>query len=286
MALTGFGLAHLLGGLIFWTLLSGTHRPDDLERNKIASILWFAPADLLSEDSGQGLQGPPKPVPASAAASKPAAPPAATAKAKSASPPPPAAAGAADTLRRLEQAPGAPGLLAELQKAPAPKPSPVPAMELELPPEGPPASAALFPRPPNKYITLSAVEDAPPPPQKPVLNLLDIANLNSIEQDSKSRAGESRRLDAVDAALQKALLDAWKPPAADLVPRHQRRATVELSVLRDGTLKNALLMGSSGSSALDDSITALLQKLTKISQSLPASYPKDRYAVRVNLQIE
>jgi len=137
----------------------------------------------------------------------------------------------------------------------------------------------------NKYITLSAISEPPPMPAKPTLNLLDIAKLNDLERARKASAS-SAGLDAVDSALQQTLMRAWVPPSIDLVPAHQRRVSAELSVLKDGTVKGAILVSLSGSEPMDSSVRAALARVTKIPESLPATYSKESYAVRVNLQIE
>ncbi|MES2595177.1 MAG: TonB C-terminal domain-containing protein [Verrucomicrobiota bacterium] len=137
----------------------------------------------------------------------------------------------------------------------------------------------------NKYITLSAIVDTPPAPSKASLSLLDIAKLNDFERARKASEDISG-LDAVEAALQRTLMSAWTPPSIEGVPANQRRVSVELAVLKDGTIKDAVLVTPSGSGALDASVRAALAKVKKIPDSLPASYTKERYAVRVNLQIE
>lgn len=137
----------------------------------------------------------------------------------------------------------------------------------------------------NKYITLSAISEPPPMPAKPTLSLLDIAKLNDLERERKASAS-SAGLDAVDSALQQTLMRAWVPPSIDLVPAHQRRVSAELSVLKDGTVKGAILVSLSGSEPMDSSVRAALARVTKIPESLPATYSKESYAVRVNLQIE
>lgn len=154
------------------------------------------------------------------------------------------------------------------------------------PPESaPPAVQSGQGRDANKYITLSAISDQLPMPAKPTLSLLDIAKLNDLERQRKSSAS-SAGLDAVDSALQQTLMRAWVPPSIDLVPGHQRRVSVELSVLRDGTVKGAVIVSLSGSQPMDSSVRAALARVIKIPESLPATYTKERYAVRVNLQIE
>jgi TonB family protein len=137
----------------------------------------------------------------------------------------------------------------------------------------------------NKYITLSAIVESPPVPTQPTLGLLDIAKLNDFERTRRASVDASG-LDAVEGALQKTLMNAWIPPSIDRVPANQRRVSVELVVLKDGTVKDAVLVTPSGSEALDASVRALIARVTKIPESLPASYSKERYAVRVNLQIE
>ena len=164
-----------------------------------------------------------------------------------------------------------------------------PVAPVQAPPKpqesAPPPVQAGQGRDANKYITLSAISDQPPMPTKPTLSLLDIAKLNDMERARKASASTSG-LDAVDSALQQTLMRAWVPPSIDLVPPHQRRVSAELSVLKDGTVKGAILVSLSGSEPMDSSVRAALARVTKIPESLPATYNKESYAVRVNLQIE
>lgn len=155
-----------------------------------------------------------------------------------------------------------------------------------VPPLAPPAGGRVA----NKYITLSAVlADKPslpvPRPNKPVLNLLDIAALNETQRAQDAAAGGAD-MEPVQKALEKAILREWKAPLIQAVPPSQRRATLLLSVMRDGSIKDAQLQTPSGSQALDDSIRETAAELSKIPETLPSSFPKERYDLRVNFQIE
>lgn len=137
----------------------------------------------------------------------------------------------------------------------------------------------------NKYITLSFNNDTQRAMgAKPTLNLLDIAKLN--EATRVGQLADGGGLDAVETALQQALLREWKPPLIDAVPVSQRRVTVDLVVFRDGSVKEAVVQKPSGCDALDASVREALGRVTKIAESLPSSFPKERYPLRVNLLIE
>ncbi|MEQ1752332.1 MAG: TonB family protein, partial [Prosthecobacter sp.] len=145
-------------------------------------------------------------------------------------------------------------------------------------------------REPNKYITLSAIFSAkesiaPPRPGKPVLNLLDIAALNESKR-AQAVASGGADMAGVENSLQQAILREWKPPPIKSVPATQRRATLEISVLRDGQVRDATVKTSSGSEALDASIRSAVERVSKIPETLPSSFPKERYDLRVNFQIE
>jgi outer membrane biosynthesis protein TonB len=142
----------------------------------------------------------------------------------------------------------------------------------------------------NKYITLSVIlpagsTPAKPGSNKPVLNLLDIVNLNANQRAEDTEAGGAD-MDPVDKALQQAILKAWIAPEIASVPPSQRRATMELAILRDGAIEDASITVPSGSSLLDTSIRQATQRLKKIPVSLPSNFPKERYELRVNFQIE
>lgn len=142
----------------------------------------------------------------------------------------------------------------------------------------------------NKYITLSAIlplGSAPSNPRlnKPVLNLLDIANINANERATAAEAGGAD-MEAVEKALQQAILNEWIAPAVESVPPSQRRATMEVAILRDGTIADASIKTASGSNLLDASVRRAADRLKKIPATLPSNFPKERYELRVNFQIE
>lgn len=142
----------------------------------------------------------------------------------------------------------------------------------------------------NKYITLSAILAPGKAPaklreNKPYLNLLDIANLNANERAKDTEAGGAD-MGTVEKALQQAILKEWTAPQAQAVPPSQRRATMEITILRDGTIADASMKTASGSSLLDASIRLAADRLKKIPVTLPSEFPKERYELRVNFQIE
>ncbi len=141
----------------------------------------------------------------------------------------------------------------------------------------------------NKYITISPVDQsetgAAPPVVKPVLSLLDIANLNEA-QKKRWEAEGGANMEPVQSALEKAILKAWKSPTIKAVPLNQRRVTLTLSVLRDGSVEDMVVTTPSGSDLLDASVRAAIARVTKIAETLPSSFPKDRYSLQVNFQIE
>jgi hypothetical protein len=308
-ALVGIGLLHVLGGIVFWTVLPLLPSERDVQPRLPADVVWRTPADftgeVLSRDPPEAVaarvsEGRSAPVPVAAPApAKPASTllvpsgggsvSALSSQGLSQLPP--------DTLSQLQKSLGTSAgmgggmlnglstpILGEPQRAAAAEPvatSPPARPEPAAPPPVQPGQG----REANKYITLSAISDVPLTPAKPSLNLLDIAKLNDLERARQISANVTG-LDAVDDSLQQTLMRAWVPPSIELVPVNQRRVRVELVVFRDGSVKNAVIVAPSGSGPLDASVREALARVTKIPESLPASYSKERYAVRVNLQIE
>ena len=149
-----------------------------------------------------------------------------------------------------------------------------------------PTAAAPEPkRDTSKYISLTrltpegAAAATPSKPYNPVPTLLDIA------ADRKATGKKESALDAVDAAIQTALLKSWNPPPVNLVPLGRRSVIVELSVARDGTLEDAVIC-KVGAPALNVSIAQLLESVKKVPVKLPSSFKKSSYHVQVNFQIE
>ena len=141
----------------------------------------------------------------------------------------------------------------------------------------------------NKYITILPVEPADvvpaPAPVKPVLSLLDVANLYEAQKKREASAGGAD-MEPVQSALEKAILSAWKSPTIKVVPASQRRVTLSLSILRDGSVEDIVVVTPSGSDLLDASVRAAAARVIKITQSLPSQFPKDRYDLQINFQIE
>ena len=142
----------------------------------------------------------------------------------------------------------------------------------------------------NKYITLSAILPPGKAPAKPTenkryLTLLDIANMHANKRAEVAEAGGADMGD-VEKALQQAILKEWTAPSAQAVPPSQRRATMEIVILRDGTIADASIKTASGSSLLNASIRKATNRLKKIPVTLPSNFPKERYELRVNFQIE
>ena len=296
-AIIGIGFLHLLGGMVLWIMLPLLSGDSKLAANKDETFVWRAPDDfiesktLVNEEVADtkkvSLSSPSSPPtaapvkPPDVAPEKPTAKlqftPASDKKAPSAKSPfeiltahkavTPSTI-PQDTLAKLERSVGTAGqnLLGAnaamtIQSSPVASssvPLPAPAPMAETPPKVTPTSG----REANKYITLSAIQDIPKS-AKPTLSLLDIAKLNEAERDQQ-KALRSSGLDAVEHALQQTLLRAWMPPSIDLVPANQRRVSVELAVLRDGSVRDALLKTPSGSEALDGSVRAALARVTKI----------------------
>jgi outer membrane biosynthesis protein TonB len=142
----------------------------------------------------------------------------------------------------------------------------------------------------NKYITLSAILPPGKAPAKPrenkrYLNLLDIANITANERAEVAEAGGADMGD-VEKALEQAILKEWIAPSAQAVPPSQRRATMEIVILRDGTIADSSIKTASGSSLFNASIRKAADRLKKIPVTLPSNFPKERYELRVNFQIE
>jgi hypothetical protein len=152
-----------------------------------------------------------------------------------------------------------------------------------------PGEAPRTLREPAKYIAISAITKAAPQPMaaapQPVPSLLQIAVHNEADRILAAETGGAD-MGPVEKALQRTMLEAWKPPSPTLVPADQRRVEVRLAVLRDGAVRDAIVHKKSGARVLDESVEQMLQKVVKISESLPVKFPGTRYALQVNLQID
>lgn len=147
-------------------------------------------------------------------------------------------------------------------------------------------------RPTRKNITLSPVLDldqktpSPVPPSGSLpLTMMDVVKKDKLDEAQKKAAGGAD-MDPVLKSLEDALIKGWNAPAVNEVPTLQRNAGLRISIGRDGSVLQAEIRQPSGSALLDSSVKAAFEGLKKISESLPSSFPKDRYTVDVNFHIE
>lgn len=157
-----------------------------------------------------------------------------------------------------------------------------------------PAVAAALPtkqgRPVSRIITLSPVVDATQPDapsltSRPPITMMDVLNLDRQEKAQKEADGGAD-MDPVLQALEEALLKAWTPPPLEEVAALNRDVRLRFEIDRNGSVPVCKLVKASGSVTYDDTALAAGLSVQKISQSLPSSFPKDRYIVEVNFHIE
>ncbi len=115
--------------------------------------------------------------------------------------------------------------------------------------------------------------------------MMEILKQAKLEEAERQATGGAN-MDRVLKALEQALSQSWNPPPVNEVPVLQRDARLQFIVGRDGTVLQAEMTKKSGAAALDESVTQAAKALKKISESLPSSFPKDRYTVEVNFHIE
>jgi TonB family protein len=273
-ALIGVGLLHVLAAILVWSLLPRTFlEPNRLNADESTKLVWRTPSDFLmavpltpsrnqadnpvKHSSPPVLQRPKtkSPIASKGSKSKPR-------------PAPKMTESASDMETRFGDF------------------SPPPVVS-ERTPALPPGGQAGQGKPANKYITLSSVSDeqersAAAQSGKSVLSQALPNEIKSAAPDTHAGADMA----AVENALQQAILRAWQAPPVQSVPVSQRRAMVEISVMRDGTIQDAVLKSPSGSRILDASVSAAAGRVMKIPETLPSSFRKERYVLRVNFQIE
>lgn len=148
------------------------------------------------------------------------------------------------------------------------------------------------PRSTNKVITLSPVLDEVSGktekqvnPVRPALTLMEVLKQEEHEDKMREATG-GVSMDTVLKALEEALKKAWNAPAIQEVPVLQRDASLAVSLGRTGEVLEVRMAKHSGSQLLDQSVLDAGLRVKKISESLPSSFPKDRYNVEVNFHIE
>lgn len=141
----------------------------------------------------------------------------------------------------------------------------------------------------NKVITLSPVGEAvsAESPNKlkshrPTITLLDVLK----HEEKPMETTDEANMDPVLKALEASLKREWNAPAIDEVPVANRDAKLAVGISRSGDVLEVQMAKPSGSAKLDQSVLEAGMRVKKISESLPSSFPKDRYNVEVNFHIE
>lgn len=223
---------------------------------------WFSPEDFTRIS--------PTPPPAASAVSAPK---------KVATP-----AAPADSKKEETHAPVSPVMEA------APPAVPVPTPPAGAAPQPTVAPAAQI-RPVNKVITLSPVMDEGSRPSPAAaggrlpVSLMEVFKQKQREQAERDAAGGAD-MDPVLTALEQVLTREWLPPAVEQVPVLQRQTRLKIVLGRQGEVVESSLVKASGSVLMDTAVQEAVVRVKKISESLPSSFPKDRYTVEVNFHIE
>lgn len=114
-----------------------------------------------------------------------------------------------------------------------------------------------------------------------MLRAKDPAALNGIPRSAQNE------LAVIETALQEAFDRVWHPPeSARQLPKDRRIAVLDVALNRDGTVGDCSLSERSGSAELDVSILAAAAEVKKIPQSLPSSFPKERYECSLKFFVE
>lgn len=272
-ALIGVGLLHVLAAILVWSLLPRTYSEvNRLSADEATKLVWRTPSDFLMAPPFQSSKNPAlNPVkhssPPVVQRPKAKAPIISKGSKPKARPAPKMTESASDMAARFGDF-SPPPVVSEQ----------TPALPLESAGKG---------RPANKYITLSSVSGEQE--SSATAQSGKSAPSQALPNEIKSAAADVHAgadMAAVENALQQAILRAWEAPPVQSVPLTQRRAMVEISVMRDGTIQDAVLKSPSGSRILDASVSAAAGRVMKIPETLPSSFRKERYVLRVNFQIE
>lgn len=247
-AVVGIGLAHVLLAMCVWIVYPRLP-PRSKPMSGAAALTWFSPSDFLipgklpevtlmpkempvaavpTPEHGSSIDFTPAGVAVVKAEAAPLVMPLAQPMSGSVTPlPVDALANVKKSMKATQGSLLTPENLFLTNEAAATRQIPkVPSHEVAPPP----AAVKEGGRAANKYITLSFINATQKAMgAKPMLNLLDIAKLNEATRVGQMAHGGG--MDAVEKALQQALLREWKPPQIDEVPATQRRVTVELVVL-------------------------------------------------------
>jgi hypothetical protein len=162
----------------------------------------------------------------------------------------------------------------KVEPPPAPTPPPTPTPE---PPATP--KAKVLP----KAILVSPPPSSTNPPTTPQANTSSGSRFISVSATANTRfAG----MEAINEAIHDAFLTSWNAPDGTKVSADQRTVTVDLAILRDGTVHSFQLAEPSGDETLRTSVLDAANRLTTISKSLPDDFQGERYSVKVTCYVE
>ncbi|WP_139373116.1 hypothetical protein [Prosthecobacter debontii] len=307
-------MVHLLVGLVCWTLLPmlpvaslkpvWRHVPLSWKND---GRTWFDPGEFTLHPDVKVPAPASAPTPAIPSTPPPASPPPAPMSVPPAAAAPPAGVGSAPvpaptasvtpsaesstvttppmalTLPAEASAPEA-GIAPAMAGTHAPLPQDASLLADTSALKSPAATTTAAPKITNKTITLSPMSDQE---DEGVAKRIVPATETKmrLEEKGKEPTGGAN-MDPVLKALEVALKKEWNAPALQDVPAAQRASTLKVTLGRDGQTLEVIMSKPSGSAVLDQSVINAGMRVKKISESLPSSFPKDRYTVEVTFHIE
>lgn len=177
--------------------------------------------------------------------------------------------------------------------APVPQPAPAPTVPVPAPNPKPRLRTPEEIRNSAKLEKPAATPQPQPTPRPPAVNPNDVATRlrNSVRSSvsatytppaggTVSAVSADRYLGVVSGILR----SRWKQPSAAELARQKPVTHVSLDIARDGTVRSSRIIRGSGNAAMDASVRALLNGLTKLPS--PASYGIDAATFSVTIAFE
>ena len=93
-------------------------------------------------------------------------------------------------------------------------------------------------------------------------------------------------MSAIDAAIVAAFRHHWVLPPKWREDIRNQNVVMDVSILRDGQVKGALLVKSSGAAEIDVSALRAAERIKNIGMVLPSEFLGDRYEVRMHFHAE
>ena len=119
-----------------------------------------------------------------------------------------------------------------------------------------------------------------------VVKMTEDSEVNSSMKSDAANGTMGVDMSEIDTAIVAAFRHHWILPSKWEEDIRNRNVVMDVSILRDGEVKGALLVKSSGTAEIDVSALRAAERIKNIGVRLPTEFLGDRYEVRMHFHAE